>query len=131
MIQINSRSVIPIYEQIKLKIKELILKDALREGDKLPSVRELAYIMSVNPNTISKSYLSLERDGLIETIIGKGTFVKLGANSILKVQSKKILELDIAKLLSNAKRLNLTLAEIVKMETEIFENIQEEENGRN
>lgn len=131
MIQINSKSSIPIYEQIQIRIKELILKDALKEGEKLPSVRELACIITVNPNTISKSYLILEKDGLIETIKGKGTFIKSGANKVLKTESIKILEIDIANMLQDALALNLTMAEIIKIEKEILENMQGEENGRN
>jgi GntR family transcriptional regulator len=131
MIQINSKSSIPIYEQIQIRIKELILKDALKEGEKLPSVRELACIITVNPNTISKSYLILEKDGLIETIKGKGTFIKSGANKVLKNESIKILEIDIANMLKDALALNLTMVEIIKIEKEILKNMQGEENGRN
>ncbi|WP_310936944.1 GntR family transcriptional regulator [Clostridium sp. SHJSY1] len=131
MIEININSSIPLYEQVKIKIKELILKDALREGDKLPSIRELACIITVNPNTISKSYLSLERDGLIETIKGKGTYIKTGANQILKTESINSLEKDISNLLRNALNLNFTFTEIVKIEKEIYKNMQGEKNGRN
>lgn len=131
MIQININSSIPIYEQVRLKIKDLILKEALREGDRLPSVRELACIITVSPNTISKSYLSLEKDGLIETIKGKGTYIKTGANLIIKTESINMLQKDIANILRNALNLNLTFTEVVKIEQEIYRDIKGEENGRN
>ncbi|MBA8983731.1 GntR family transcriptional regulator [Clostridium saccharobutylicum] len=75
MLKVDPRSSTPIYEQIELGIKELILKGALQGGDKIPSVREMAGILTINPNTISKAYGELERDGIIETLRGKGTFV--------------------------------------------------------
>lgn len=75
MLKIDPRSSTPIYEQIQLGIKELILKGALHGGDKIPSVREMAALLTINPNTISKAYGELEREGIIETLRGKGTYV--------------------------------------------------------
>ncbi|MFD2611976.1 GntR family transcriptional regulator [Paenibacillus gansuensis] len=75
MIVINERSPIPIYEQIIQQLKELILKGAVTSGEKLPSVRELSATILVNPNTVSKAYQELERQGVIETLRGKGTYV--------------------------------------------------------
>ncbi|AZB44045.1 GntR family transcriptional regulator [Bacillus sp. FJAT-42376] len=75
MIQIDPRSSTPIYEQVVQSMKELCLKGALKPGDKLPSVRELATIIIANPNTVSKAYKELEREGIIETLRGRGTFV--------------------------------------------------------
>lgn len=75
MINIDSRSSKPIYEQIIEKIQENIIRGILKPGDKLPSVRELASIITINPNTISKAYNELERMKAIEVIRGKGTFV--------------------------------------------------------
>ncbi len=68
MIQIDPRSSTPIYEQIIQQLKELCLKGIMKPGDKLPSVRELATIIIANPNTVSKAYKELERDGVIETL---------------------------------------------------------------
>ncbi|WP_138203529.1 GntR family transcriptional regulator [Haloimpatiens lingqiaonensis] len=75
MIEINSKSSTPIYEQIINEIKECILKGILKPGDKLPSVRELSTMITANPNTVAKAYKELERSKTIEVIRGKGTFV--------------------------------------------------------
>ncbi|WP_068773895.1 GntR family transcriptional regulator [Paenibacillus sp. FJAT-26967] len=75
MLKIIERSETPIYEQIVQGMKELILKGALRPGDKLPSVREMSATLLVNPNTVAKAYQELERYGIIQTSRGKGTFV--------------------------------------------------------
>ncbi|AFH62292.1 GntR family transcriptional regulator [Paenibacillus caseinilyticus] len=75
LLHIDDRSSIPIWEQIVRQIKELILKKVLQPNEKLLSVRELASMLLVNPNTVSKAYQELERQQIIETRRGKGTFV--------------------------------------------------------
>jgi GntR family transcriptional regulator len=75
MILINARSLSPIYEQIVQQVKELIAKGALKEGDKIPSVRELSAQLLVNHNTVAKAYQELERQGVIVTQRGKGAYV--------------------------------------------------------
>mgnify|MGYP000845557242 CR=1 FL=1 len=65
----------PIYEQIKDNIKQLIITGALKEGEKLPSVRELAQTTSINPNTIQKAYKDLESEGFIYSVLGRGNYV--------------------------------------------------------
>lgn len=74
MIQIDPRSSKPLYEQIIDQIKENMIKGIIRPGDKLPSVRELSAMITANPNTVSKAYQELERQKVIETLRGKGTF---------------------------------------------------------
>lgn len=72
---LDERSNTPIWEQIVNQAKEMILKGILQPNDKLMSVRELSSTLLVNPNTVSKAYQELERQGIIETRRGKGTFV--------------------------------------------------------
>lgn len=75
MFSIDTRSDKPIYEQIVDNIKELSIKGVLKTGDKLPSIRELAGMLTVNPNTVSKAYQELERQKIIETVRGRGTYM--------------------------------------------------------
>lgn len=75
MIQLNYRDSKPIYEQIKDGFRRLILSGSLLEHEKMPSVRELASSLAINPNTIQKAYRDLESEGYIYTVAGKGTFV--------------------------------------------------------
>lgn len=77
MFNINITSDKPIYEQIIDNIKELSLKKILKPEDKLPSVRSMASMLSVNPNTVSKAYQELERQKIIHTVRGRGTFISL------------------------------------------------------
>ena len=72
---LDYRDVRPIYSQIVDSFKDQITSGILQTGDKLPSVRELAAQMAINPNTIQRSYRALEMDGWIVTVPGKGCFV--------------------------------------------------------
>ena len=75
MVHLDYRDVRPIYAQIIDSFKEQITAGILRTGDRLPSVRELASDLAINPNTIQRSYRSLEAEGWIVTVPGKGCFV--------------------------------------------------------
>ncbi len=65
----------PIYEQIVEKMSELMIRGALSENSSLPSVRNLAAELSINPNTVQRAYIELEREGYIYSVKGKGSFV--------------------------------------------------------
>ena len=75
MIHLDYRDARPIYTQIFEALRQQILTGVLRPGEKLPSVRELASTLAINPNTIQRSYRRLEAEGWIATVPGKGCFV--------------------------------------------------------
>ena len=75
MIQLNYRDPRPIYEQVKDGIRKLAYAGVFGPDEKLPSVRELAMKLAINPNTISRAYKELEQEGFIYTVTGKGTFI--------------------------------------------------------
>ncbi len=74
MLSINYRDPRPIYEQIRDGLQKLILTGVFAPGDKLPSVRELAQELAINPNTIQRAYRELELGGYIDSVPGKGNF---------------------------------------------------------
>ena len=74
MISVNYRDPMPIYEQIKLKLKQLMLSGTYTPDTKLPSVRELATQLAINPNTIQRAYRELEAEGYIVSVPGKGSY---------------------------------------------------------
>ena len=76
MLTIDKNSSKPYYEQLVLGIKQQVVTGILQPGDRLPSVRELAKVLLMNPNTISKAYKVLEVENVIVTVKGKGTFIK-------------------------------------------------------
>lgn len=75
MIQLNYRDTRPFYQQIKDNVRQLVVSDALKKDEKLPSVRDMAASLAINPNTIQRAYRELESEGYIYTLSGKGTFV--------------------------------------------------------
>lgn len=114
----------PIYEQIKEKFIELIINNALREGDKLPSVRELASMLTVNPNTISKAYSRLEDEGMIETLKGKGTFVRVGAKELVLAYNYEMLMNKIKDVLELAKNSNIKFNALVDLEKQVLDKLE-------
>ncbi len=78
MIHLDYRDARPIYEQVKDGLRRLMVTGVLRSGDRLPSVRQLATQLTVNPNTVARAYSELEAEGFVCTVGGKGTFVAEG-----------------------------------------------------
>ena len=74
MVTINYKDGRPFYEQVKEDLRRLVVSGVLRPGDKLPSVRELAGQLAINPNTIQRAYRELETEGYIVSVPGKGSF---------------------------------------------------------
>jgi|UPI0008307B7A GntR family transcriptional regulator len=89
VLQLDLQSRQPIYEQLILRLSELIAVGALAPDAQLPSVRNLARDLGVNPNTVQKAYQELERQGIIYSVAGKGSFIASGdhANKILCAQN--------------------------------------------
>ncbi len=83
---ISNASGVPIYEQIEEQIKRLIMTGELKAGDALPSMRMLAKDLKISVITTKRAYEDLERDGFVESVVGKGSFVK-GVNSEIMKES--------------------------------------------
>lgn len=89
MIQLNYCDAKPIYEQIKDGLKHLLVSKAIETGEKLPSVRELAASLAINPNTIQRAYKELESEGYIYTVSGKGTFAA-GQDDVVEIHKEEL-----------------------------------------
>lgn len=74
MFQLNNRDSRPIYEQMKEQLRRLIITNVIQSDEKLPSIREIASTLAINPNTMQRAYRELENEGYIYTIPGKGSF---------------------------------------------------------
>lgn len=90
MVLIDIKDSRPIYEQLVEKFKILILKGAIAPDEKIPSVRNLAVDLSINPNTIQRAYAELERQGYIYTVKGKGNFA-MGGEMLLTKYKEEVL----------------------------------------
>ncbi len=96
MIHLDYRDARPIYVQIMDGFREQIAGGVLQPGDKLPSVRELAAELTINPNTIQRSYRQLELEGWIVTVPGKGCFVCQLDSTLVREQERLFVALDAA-----------------------------------
>ena len=113
MITINYGDPRPIYEKVKDNLRRLVLSGALPEGGKLPSVRELAMQLAINPNTIQRAYRELEQEGFIVSVPGKGSYVSRdsGAREARRAELKQKLLAAAAEL----EALGLSREELVKL----------------
>ncbi len=84
----------PIYEQLGNRITELIISGEMAEGEKLPAVREIATTLSINPNTVQKTYAELERQGLIYSLPAKGSYVSERSRYIKEITEKAAKEFE-------------------------------------
>ncbi len=82
MIALDYKSRLPIYEQLYKSITKMAALGAIEEGDSLPSIRALAQELGINPNTVQKTYQMLERDGIIYSVPGKGSYLTPGGSAI-------------------------------------------------
>ena len=94
MISVNFRDPRPIYEQVREGFRQLILSGALTADEKLPSVRELAGSLAINPNTIQRAYRELEAEGYICSVPGKGSFVLERSGAAAARRRELLEELD-------------------------------------
>lgn len=105
----------PIYEQITVQIKNMIMSGKLKEGDPLPSMRVLAKELRISVITTKRAYEDLERDGFIVTMVGKGSFVKEADTSLVREEQLKRIEELLSKVLQIAEQSGIEKKEVEEM----------------
>lgn len=111
-INISNASGEPIYLQIAAQIKTLILEGKLKEGEMLPSMRNLALELRISFMTTKRAYEELERDGFIESYTGRGSFVKAQSMEIYREEQIKAIESLLAEAGDKARKCGVTMAEL-------------------
>ena len=94
MLHLDYRDARPIYEQVKDGLRKLVVTGAIREGEKLPSVRTLAGTLAINPNTIQKAYEALEAEGYVYSVPGKGSFAAPHTGVDTRRREQLLVQLD-------------------------------------
>ncbi len=89
-IDVDGRSAIPIYQQVRDQIRRHVAAGSLGPGAALPSVRELAARLIVNPNTVARAYRELEQEGLLETRRGDGTYISSAASALASAERLRL-----------------------------------------
>lgn len=110
--ELDQQSGVPFYRQIIDQIQFAIAGGRLSCGDRLPTVRQLAVDLKVNPNTIARAYQELEIKGVLDTQMGTGTFIGGGKVEISDVERKRMLDQICTELLSRASTYGFTLSEV-------------------
>lgn len=113
--EINFRSAKPVYMQIVDQVKTAAATGALRPGDPLPSIRPLAENLRVNRNTVAKAYTELEAQGVIETIAGKGCFVRDGQPTLRKDARRRLLSDTLDDAVVQAHHLQIERADFLRL----------------
>lgn len=111
----------PIYEQISEQLKRQIMGGVLHEGEALPSIRNLARELRISVITTKRAYEELEKEGFIETVAGKGTFVAQNNKDFLREKRLKVLEDRLNKVVKEAKSLMVTKGELEQMLDLLYE----------
>lgn len=122
ILHVNTASGLPLYLQIQAQVRNAVAAGALKPGDPMPSVRKLAADLRINPNTVARAYLDLEREGVIKAVPGGGTFVADGQPGLLKTERVRRLRPLARQMAVEGTQLRLTTEEILEM-------VQEELNA--
>ena len=111
---IDAKSGVPFYRQIIEQVKFGMARGDLQPGDQLPTVRQLAVDLSVNPNTVVRAYRELEIEGLLETHQGSGTYVGEKRPAIDRIENQRMLDQILTEMLARASSYGFTLDEVLE-----------------
>ena len=128
--QVNYKSGKPVYLQVVDQVKSAAASGALQAGEPLPSIRPLAEELRVNRNTIAKAYGELESQGVIETLPGKGCFLKENNSPLKKDVRRKLLIEEIDQAIVQAHHLQVPRGEFIELVRERFDTLEAKQRTR-
>lgn len=123
LIHVNASSGVPIYLQIETQVKNAVAAGALKKGEALPSVRKLAIELGINPNTVARAYQELEREGVIGTVPGGGSYIAGHTPRFLKSEKLRRLRPYARQIAVEGTQLGLDEREIMEMVQEELEKL--------
>lgn len=130
VIEVDLHSRKPIYEQLVENITTLVMRGVLKSDDQVPSVRQLAVELAVNPNTVQKAFTELERRGVLYSVAGKGRFVNGELDGLRAVQNEKLAE-ELTILLVKMKTFGVSRAQIEATVSSVYNDGKAENNDTN
>ncbi|MDY6826971.1 MAG: GntR family transcriptional regulator [Bacillota bacterium] len=119
-ITISNASPEPLYEQIASQIKNSIMRGELAPGEMLPSIRHLARELQISVITTKRSYEELEREGFIDSVAGKGSFVAAQSNGLLRERRLKFIEEKLVEIVEESRTFEIGLPELIEMLTMLY-----------
>jgi GntR family transcriptional regulator len=128
---VDPHSGVPIYLQLIAVVKRSVALGVLAPGEQLPTVKQLATTLTVNPNTVARSYRELERDGVIETSPGRGSFVRgNGSGSASHKAVSDVAAAAIDGAVREAKSIGLTRADVAQLIDQVLDRWYPASDGR-
>lgn len=119
-IMISNTSGKPIYDQITEQIKDQVISGALSPCTPLPSMRLLAKELRISVITTKRAYAELEKDGFIDTVVGKGSYVRQANTELIKEEQLKLTEQSLSEAIAHAKKGGVTLPELIEILTLLY-----------
>ena len=129
LIQLNFKSGLPVYLQIAEQIRAAAASGALRTGEPLPGIRPLAEQLRINRNTVAKAYAELETQGVIETLAGKGCFLKAASSPLKKSARHDRLTTEIDQAIVAAHHLQVPRAEFLALVKDRLDHFAEQQES--
>ena len=105
----------PIYEQITSQIKNMIMTGELKSGESIPSMRSLAKSLHISVITVQKAYEDLQRDGFIETTVGRGSFVRADNKEYIQEEKQREIESCLQKAIELSKENGISLSKLIEL----------------
>ena len=127
-LHISTGDGVPIYLQIANQVKHLVASGRLAPGDEIPPIRVLAHQLLVNPNTVARAYLELERDGVVVKRHGSGTYISDGGSPLARKERLKILAQRVDALLTEARHLEVAPEDLLKLIHQRHQSLQPQAN---
>jgi GntR family transcriptional regulator len=127
-LHISTGDGVPIYLQIANQVKHLVASGRLAPGDEIPPIRVLAHQLLVNPNTVARAYLELERDGVVVKRHGSGTYISDSGSPLARKERLKILAQRIDALLTEARHLEVAPEDLLKLIHQRHQSMQPQAN---
>ena len=120
-VRLDNASTVPVFQQLAEQIRAAIARGALRPGDSLPSIRQMATEALINPNTVAKTYRDLEREGILRTQRGLGVFVADGAPRLCHGERRAAIRRQLEVVIAEGRRAGLTPKELEALCREALE----------
>jgi GntR family transcriptional regulator len=112
LLHVDVRNGLAVYEQIVRQVKFAVAEGALRSGELVPSVRELARDLAINPNTVARAYRELQDDGVLETVRGMGLSVAAAARRQCQTERTRLIRTRLRMMLEEARSSGLEATEV-------------------
>lgn len=127
-IQLDERSGVPVYRQMMDQVRYYVAAGTLRPGDQLPSIRELASALAVNPTTVVKAYTELEREGVIEMHHGRGAFISSKSISLSPEEREQKLRRSTRQMVVEGIQLRVPVPRIIELVREELASLDSEQS---